>query len=66
MESDRRRKDARIRELWLSRPAEKRCVIDVLIFEEVLQATQPDLLAGIDDCYKFLMQLLWEEIVDNS
>ncbi|MBA3773054.1 MAG: hypothetical protein H0X13_11355 [Ramlibacter sp.] len=56
----------RIRELWRQRPPDKRCVIDIMHFEELLLATQPELLDGVDAKYKFLMKVLWEDIIDHS
>lgn len=59
-------RDERIRRLWLERPEEKRCVLDIMLFEEILEATEPQLLEGVQEKYKFLMQVLWEHIIDKS
>lgn len=59
-------REQRIRELWRARPQDKRCVIDVMLFEEYLHACEPKLLEGVEEKYKFLMKILWDEIIDTS
>lgn len=59
--------ESRIFALWAARPPECRCVVDVMLLEQWIMKNEPALLEGQnEDPYKYLMKLLWDQIIDKA